>query len=40
MNLIVVGVSVLSLQFERKSGSVLIYIGLHQREILNHSLKK
>ena len=35
MNLIVV-----SLQFRRKSGSVLVYIGLHQREILKHSLKK
>ena len=39
-NLIVVSVSVLSLQFQRKSGSVLVYAGLHQREILKHSLKK
>ena len=40
MNLITVSVSVLSLQFQRKSGSVLVYIGLHQRETLKHSLKK
>ena len=33
-------VSVLNLQFQRKSGSVLVYIGLHQRETLKHSLKK
>ena len=31
MNLIIVSVSVLSLQFQRKSGSVLVYIGLHHR---------
>ena len=35
-----VSVSVLNLKFQRKSGSVLVYIGLHQREILKHSLKK
>ena len=29
-----------NLQFQRKSGSVLAYIGLHQRETLKHSLKK
>ena len=40
MNLIAVSVSVLNLQFQRKSGSVLVYIGLHQQEILKHSLKK
>ena len=40
MNQIVVSVSFLNLQFQRKSGSVLVYIGLRQREILNHSLKK
>ena len=40
MNLIVVSLSVLSLQFQRKSGSGLVYIGLHQREILKHYLKK
>ena len=40
MNLVVVSVSVLSLQFQRKNESVLVYIGLHQREILKHSLKK
>ena len=40
MNLITVSVSVLNLQFQRKSGSVLVYIGLHQRETLKHSLKK
>ena len=37
---IVVSVSVLNSQFQRKSGSVLVYIGLCQREILKHSLKK
>ena len=40
MNLTVESVSVLSLQFQRKSGSVLVYIDLRQREILKHSLKK
>ena len=40
MNLIVASVSVRSLQFQRKSRSVLVYIGLHQREILKYSLKK
>ena len=40
MNLTVVSVSVLSLQFQRKSGFVLVDIDLHQREILQHSLKK
>ena len=40
MNQIVVSVSVLNLEFQRKSGSVLVYIGLRQREILKHSLKK
>ena len=34
MNLTVVSVSVLSLQFQRKSGSILVYLGFHQREIL------
>ena len=38
--LIVVSVSVLSLQFQRKSGSTSVYIDLYQREILMHSLKK
>ena len=27
-------------QFQRKGWSILVYIGLHQREILKHSLKK
>ena len=40
MNLIVASVSVRSLQFQRKSRSVLVYIDLHQREILKYSLKK
>ena len=31
MNLFIVSLSVLSLQFQRKSGSVLVYIGLHHR---------
>ena len=39
MNLITMSVSVLNLQFQRKSGSVLVYIGLHQRETLKDSLK-
>ena len=30
MNLIIVSVSVLSLQFQRNSKSVLIYIGIHR----------
>ena len=37
---IAVSVCVLNLQFQRKSRSVLVYIGLHQREILKHTLKK
>ena len=40
MNLTLVIVPVLSLQFQRKSGSILVYIGLHQRKILKHPLKK
>ena len=36
----IVSVSVLSLQFQRKNGSVLVYIGLDLREILKHSLKE
>ena len=40
MNLIAVSVSALNLQFQRKRGSVLVYIGLRQWEILKHSLKK
>ena len=40
MNLIIVNVSVLSLQFQRKSGFVLVYIGLRLRKILKDSLKK
>ena len=40
MNLIIVNVSVLSLQFQRKIGFVLVYIGLYLRKILNDSLKK
>ena len=39
MNLIAVSVSALSLQFQRKSGFVLVDTGLHQHEILKHSLK-
>ena len=38
MNLIIV--SVLSLQFQSKRWSVSVYIGLHLRKILKHSLKK
>ena len=40
MNLNVESISALSLQFQRKSGSVLVYMVLHQQEILKHSLKK
>ena len=39
MNLIAVSASALSLQFQRKSGFVLVDTGLHQHEILKHSLK-
>ena len=40
MNLIIVSVSALRLQLQRKSGSVLVYKGIHQQEILKHFLKK
>ena len=40
MNLIIGSVSVLSLQFQGKSGFVLVYIGRHLRKILKDSLKK
>ena len=40
LNLVIVSVPVLSLQFQRKSGFVLVYIGLHLRKILKDSLKK
>ena len=40
MNLIVVSASVLSLQFQKKIKSVLVYVGLHQQEKLKYSLKK
>ena len=41
MNLIVVSVSVLSLQIQRKSESVLVYIGLHQmNKVISKALCK
>ena len=39
MNQTLVSVSVLSLQFQKKGRPVSVYIGLHQIEILKHSLK-